>query len=176
MFGKKRSAMLEAGSSTPPFELRQVNGSSTSSGAILEQGPAVVAFFKVGCPVCQMTMPFLQRLAGQAGLQIIGISQDDPGATQKFNDRLGLTFTTLLDESKAGYPASNAFGISAVPSIFVLEQDGTISKAFAGFSGGIFRRSVIGSECSRSCQRRNYPTSGPVEAPRIRSRSGLALT
>ena len=126
--------MLEAGSKTPPFDLREMNGSSKSAKVILEKGPAVIAFLKVGCPVCQMTMPFLQRLAGQSVLQIIGISQDDANATKKFNDRFGLTLLTLLDESKAGYPASSAFGISSVPSIFVLEQDGIISKAFAGFS------------------------------------------
>ena len=134
MFGKKRPPMLEAGSKAPPFDLHEINGTSKSAKAILEQGPAVIAIFKVGCPVCQMTMPFLQRLAGQDVLQIIGISQDEASATRKFNDRFGITLATLLDESKAGYPVSNAFGITSVPSIFVLERDGSISKAFAGFS------------------------------------------
>ncbi len=87
MFGKKRSAILEPGSKTPSFELHDVNGSSQSATAILGQGPAVIVFFKVGCPVCQMTMPFLERLGGQSPLQIVGISQDDRSATQKFNDR-----------------------------------------------------------------------------------------
>lgn len=126
--------MLEAGSKAPPFELRDLKGGIKSSSTILEKAPALVAFFKVGCPVCQMTFPFLERMAGQSVLQIVGISQDDASATAKFNNRFGLTIPTLLDESKAGYPASNAFGISSVPSIFVLEQDGTVSSAFAGFS------------------------------------------
>ena len=134
MFGKKRSAMLEPGSKAPAFELRNLDGTTKPAKAILEDGPALIAFFKIGCPVCQMTMPFLERLAGHKGLQIVGISQDDAGSTRKFNDRFGVTFATLLDEAKAGYPVSNAFGISSVPSLFVLEQDGTISKAFAGFS------------------------------------------
>ncbi len=134
MFGRKRSPMLEAGSKAPAFELRDLNGVSQPAKAILEEGPALLAFFKIGCPVCQMTMPFLERLVGQKSLQIIGISQDDPAATRKFNDRFGVTFATLLDEPKAGYPASNAFGITNVPSMFVLERDGTISRAFAGFS------------------------------------------
>ena len=134
MFGKKRSPMLEAGNKAPAFELRDLSGTSKPAKEILEDGPALIAFFKIGCPVCQMTMPFLERLAGHNGLQIVGISQDDAGATRKFNDRFGITFRTLLDEVKAGYPVSNAFGISSVPSLFVLEQDGTISRAFTGFS------------------------------------------
>ena len=126
--------MLQAGNQAPAFELRDLSGTSKAAKAILEDGPALIAFFKIGCPVCQMTMPFLERLAGHNALQIVGISQDDASATRKFNQRFGVTFPILLDESKAGYPVSNAFGITNVPSMFVLEQDGTISKAFAGFS------------------------------------------
>ncbi|MDQ6760512.1 MAG: peroxiredoxin family protein [Acidobacteriota bacterium] len=134
MFGKKRSAVLVPGTKAPSFELPNVNGSSQSANAILGAGPAVFVFFKTGCPVCQMTMPFLERLTGQSGLQIFAISQDDRTSTQKFNDRFGITFPTLLDEAKAGYPVSSAFGITSVPSIFVVEPDGIISTAFAGFS------------------------------------------
>ena len=79
-------------------------------------------------------MPFLERLTGQSALQIVGISQDDRSATQKFNDRFGITFPTLLDEAKSGYPVSNAFGITSVPSVFVVEPDGSISTTFTGFS------------------------------------------
>ncbi len=134
MFGKKREAMLEAGARTSGFELKELNGGSESLQAILQKGPAVLAFFKIGCPVCQMTFPYLERLAGSGTVQMIGISQDDPKATRGFNDRFGVTFRTLVDEAKAGYPVSNAFGINTVPSIFLIEQDGTISKSFAGFS------------------------------------------
>ncbi|MGI8742754.1 MAG: peroxiredoxin family protein [Bryobacteraceae bacterium] len=134
MFGKKRESMLEAGSRTPGFELKGLNGGNESSQAILQKGPAVLAFFKIGCPVCQMTFPYLERLASSGTVQMIGISQDDPKATQGFNERFGVTFPTLVDEAKAGYPVSNGFGIRTVPSIFLVEQDGTISRAFAGFS------------------------------------------
>ena len=40
---------------------------------------------------------------------------------------------TLLDRERDGYPASNAFGISHVPSLFVVEPDGMISLASEGF-------------------------------------------
>jgi len=65
---------------------------------------------------------------------VVGISQDDESATQGFNQRFGVTFPTLLDQSKEGYPASNSFGIGSVPSLFLVEQDGKIAKAFQGFS------------------------------------------
>jgi len=62
-------------------------------------------FFKVSCPVCQFTFPFLERLHkryGGDGVTFLGISQDDARATQNFAKEYGVTFPLLLDES--GYP------------------------------------------------------------------------
>ena len=55
-------------------------------------------------------------------------------ATNAFNARFGVTFPVLIDDSKAGYAVSNAYGISLVPSLFVIEPDGKVSKSFTGFS------------------------------------------
>src|SRR6266478_1363024 len=132
MFWKKRE-MLEVGAKPPGFELKKVDGGNASLENILEKGPALLAFFKSSCPTCQLTFPFLERVSASRAVQVIGISQDDSSATQGFNRRFGVTFPTLLDDSKAGYPVSNAFGISAVPSIFLVEQDGTISQTSSGF-------------------------------------------
>lgn len=126
--------MLEPGGHAPSFQLSTLNGASLALKDVLAKGPALLAFFKVGCPVCQLTFPFLERVAGNDAMQIIGISQDDTKATQEFNQRFGVSFPTLLDESKKGYPVSNEFGISSVPSLFLVETDGSISKAFSGFS------------------------------------------
>jgi peroxiredoxin len=128
---------LEAGDRAPDFQLRTLGGEAKSLQAILESGPAVLAFFKVSCPVCQFTFPFLERIhqgAGQGGLQLFGVSQDDERATREYNREYGVTFPTLLDESRKSYPASNAFGISVVPSLLLVEPDGRISLASNGFS------------------------------------------
>jgi peroxiredoxin len=134
MWGKRRHAMLEAGTTAPSFQLHTLNGSDLALNQVLEKGPALLAFFKIGCPVCQLTFPFLERMAANDAVQVLGISQDDAKGTGDFNQRFGVTFPTMLDESKRGYPVSNEFGISSVPSIFVVETDGSISKSFTGFS------------------------------------------
>jgi peroxiredoxin len=103
---------------------------------ILAAGPALLAFFKISCPVCQLTAPYLERLAANnaSRLQVVGISQDEAGATRGFAQCFGLTFPVLLDPSEDNYTASNAYGITSVPTLFVIEPDGTISRSFAGFS------------------------------------------
>lgn len=134
MFGRHKKVMLEAGSRAPSFQIKKLDGAAMSLEQILTKGPALLAFYKVSCPICQLTFPYLERLAGGTRLQVVGISQDDSSATQSFNQRFGLTLPTLLDSPKEDYPASNGFGITAVPSLFVVEPDGKISKSFSGFS------------------------------------------
>jgi peroxiredoxin len=127
--------MLETGRRAPDFELPSLDGKPLKLPDILAKGPALLAFFKVTCPVCQFTFPFLERIFENAGgLQVYGISQDNARDTREFNEEFGLTFPTLLDDERKGYPVSNAFGIYAVPSVFLVEQDGTISSAASGFS------------------------------------------
>ena len=133
-FFKKSKTMLAAGAQAPSFELKDLEGNQRSLADLLAKGPVLLAFFKISCPVCQMTAPFLSRLAHSSGIQVFGVSQDDASSTKGFNQRFGVTFPVLLDESRAGYPASNGFGIASVPSLFLVEPDGVISTAFAGFS------------------------------------------
>ena len=135
----KRREMLAAGSRAPEFELHDLSGAPQSLAAILGRGPALLAFFKVSCPVCQFTFPFLERLYQGAGrekaaVQIIGVSQDKPGATREFNDEFGVSFPTLIDDAGKGYPVSNGFGLTTVPSLFLIEPDGSVSNSTSGFS------------------------------------------
>jgi peroxiredoxin len=125
---------IVAGNAAPKFSLKSLDGKSYTLDSLLVRGPVVVAFFKISCPVCQFTAPFLQRIherfAGK-GVSVIGISQDDAGSTKKFNDQFGVTFTTLLDEK--GYPASNAYGLTNVPTVFLIAPDGTAKVSCMGF-------------------------------------------
>ena len=73
---------IESGHSAPGFSLKALDGKEYSLEKLLERGPAVVAFFKISCPVCQFTFPFLQRLHeryAREGATVIGVSQDDAG-------------------------------------------------------------------------------------------------
>jgi hypothetical protein len=45
----------------------------------------------------------------------------------------GVTFPMLLDSEDADFPASNAYGISSVPTTFLVERDGTLSRVIEGW-------------------------------------------
>ena len=128
---------IAAGHAAPGFTLKSLDGKEFALGKLLEKGPVVVAFFKISCPVCQFTVPYLQRLAERyAGdsATVIGVSQDDVRGTKEFNREYGVTFPTLLDAP--GYPVSNAYGLTMVPTIFLIEPDGKVKVSCMGFDKG----------------------------------------
>ena len=107
-------------------------GEVAPSIAGIEGTPALLVFFKISCPTCQLTLPYLERMF-QQGIPVIGISQDDIEMTREFANALHLTFPMRVDERHDGYPASNAFRITTVPSMFLVEADFAISWASMGF-------------------------------------------
>jgi peroxiredoxin len=124
--------MLAAGDKAPAFSLPDLSGARYSLAELLRHGPALVALYKVSCPVCQLTLPYLERITHH-GIQIVTISQDDAAATARFMSAFGVSMLTLLDTHDSGYPVSNAFGITHVPALFLVETDGMISLASTGF-------------------------------------------
>ena len=125
---------IESGNVAPRFSLRALDGTQHSLDSLLARGPVLLAFFKISCPVCQFTFPFLQRiserLAGK-NVSVVGISQDDPRSTKEFNQEYGVGFLTLLDD--AAYTASNAYGLTNVPTIFLIAPDGIVKVSCMGF-------------------------------------------
>lgn len=124
--------MLSSGSTAPGFTLRDLDGAEQSLGSLLERGPVLLVIFKISCPVCQFTLPYLNRLVG-GGLQAVAISQDDAASTKRFHARFGVSLPTLIDREEDGYPVSNAFGVTHVPSLLLVEPDGRISLSSEGF-------------------------------------------
>ena len=128
-------AALPAGTKAPEFSLPAVGGDKFSLQAALEQGPILAAFFKVSCPTCQYAMPFLERIHQAYGgkkITVVGISQDNQRDTAAFLKEYGITFRTLLDDPN-GYAVSNAYGLTNVPSLFLIGQDGQIEITSVGW-------------------------------------------
>ena len=126
---------IEVGQIAPGFSLKSLDGQDYSLASLLERGPAVLAFFKISCPVCQFTFPFLQRLFeryGGNGVSFLGVSQDDDRSTREFNQEYGVKFPTLIDDHN--YPVSNAYGLTNVPTIFLVAPDGSVKVQCMGFS------------------------------------------
>ena len=125
---------IVAGGTAPGFSLKALDGKEYSLGKLMQRGPVMAAFFKISCPVCQFTFPFIERLYKRYGsddVAFVGISQDSAADTKDFARTFGVTFPMLLDEK--GYPVSNAYGLTSVPTIFLIDTDGTVKVSGTGF-------------------------------------------
>jgi peroxiredoxin len=133
LWNRRNTRMLDIGDRAPEFQLSDLNGVPRDLHSFARAGAALLVFYKASCPVCQLTLPYLDGVAQRSALPIVFISQDDPKVAARFNQEFGISGATTLLDSK-GYPASNAFGIVSVPSIFLIDESGTILRAWAGFS------------------------------------------
>lgn len=126
---------LAAGTKAPDFALRTLDGKRFSLSEELARSPVVLAFFKVSCPTCQYAFPYLERLYKNyrnKGIAIFGVSQNDAKEAAAFAKDFGVTFPLLLDDTHS-YPVSNAYGLTNVPTIFWIAQDGEIEVSSVGW-------------------------------------------
>jgi peroxiredoxin len=133
MAARRQLQLLEAGARAPEFQLARLDGGESRLQDLIANGPVLLVFFKITCPICQMTLPYLERLHTAGALPIYAVSQNDADDTSEFNRHFEITIPTLLDGEENGFAASNAFGLSSVPTMFLIERDGTISQAIEGW-------------------------------------------
>lgn len=129
-------AALDTGKTAPDFSLPGMDEKQFSLKDTLARGPVLAAFFKISCPVCQFAFPYLERIYrayGDRNVSIVGISQNNKKDTAAFMKHYGITFPVLLDDTET-YPVSNAYGLTNVPTIFWIAQDGEIEVSSVGWN------------------------------------------
>jgi peroxiredoxin len=125
-------AQINVGDVAPEFCLKDSDGQEFTLAGLRAEGPTLLAFYKVSCPVCQLTLPYIQRLRG-GKVKIVAVCQDTPDYAAEFNREFGTALATLFDTPESGYPASNAYGLTTVPALFLVEPDGRVGWKSEGF-------------------------------------------
>ena len=138
--------LLAAEKRAPEFSLPDLHGAETSIEHLLSRGPILLVFFKVTCPTCQFTLPFIDRIEKSGRLTIVGISQDDVSATNEFRAAFDVNFPMLIDDPgrRSRYSSRGRRGI----------RPSRPSTRRGGDSVGHDRRSsynVIGANAIQSC-------------------------
>lgn len=127
---------LSLGTRAPEFSLNLMEQKGKFSlEKARSQGPVLAAFLKVSCPVCQLAFPYLERMFeayGNGKAQIVGVSQDTAADSAAFARQFGVKFPIALDDL-GKYPASNAYGLTNVPTVFWISSDGKIEFTSVGW-------------------------------------------
>jgi peroxiredoxin len=132
---RNRMSAVQSGSRAALFSLPGLDGKELSLEETLDRGPVLLAFFKSSCPVCQFTLPFIERyhrFFRDTKADIWLVSQDDREETAEFMKVYDLTMPVLLDDTRR-YPVSNAYNIDHVPTTFLIGQAGDILHTSEGF-------------------------------------------
>jgi peroxiredoxin len=128
---------LDTGIRAPDFTLSTVDGLKVSLSDGLKKGPVLLAFFKISCPVCQYAFPFFERVYQSnrnGNITVLGISQDSAKNTRQFLDEYGVTFPVAIDDDSNHYAVSSAYGLTHVPTAFLIAPNGEIEISSVGWS------------------------------------------
>jgi peroxiredoxin len=93
---------IETGDVLELFTLSDATGKPVSLDQILEQGPAVIVFYRGGwCPYCNLALRTYQQellpQLGPFGAQLVAISPQSPDESLSTMEKAALEFTVLSD-------------------------------------------------------------------------------
>jgi peroxiredoxin len=130
-------AVLSVGAQAPDFTLSGIDGRQYSLAAALERGPLLAVFIQTACPICDLAMPYLNRLAqayAGGGWHLWVISQNDQQASQRYAQRFQPNFPLLVDDPADGWTVSRAYDPPATPTLFLIGPEGRLEFSGQGFS------------------------------------------
>jgi len=136
------AALLAATAAAGPplnLKLKDLDGKRVALVSTLAKGPAVFSFWATWCYPCQEELIHMQRLSQvyrDSGVSFVAISIDDAKTAGRVKALVAgrkFDFQVLLDQEQQ---AMRAFGLTDVPGLFVLKQDGTASFEHRGYKAG----------------------------------------
>lgn len=98
----------------------------------------LVFFYKVNCPTCQYSAPFLNRFYENL-VPVLGICQNsEPEKMEQFIRQYSLSYPSIHDSTDFRY--SNAFDIRVVPTIYTFSDHISITNCIEAFNKQDYER------------------------------------
>ena len=116
---------------SPDFEARTLTGKKVKLSDL--RGKVVLLdFWASWCPPCRAELPTIAKLSAEfktKGLAVYGVDDEERGTARKYLEKAGLELPTLEDAARK---AHHLYRVDAIPTVFVISQDGTVVKWFRG--------------------------------------------
>jgi len=111
---------LKRSQRAPRFTLRDTQGVEWN---VPTEGYTLLVFYKVSCPTCQLTLPFVEKMyrAYRSAVSFHSVAQDPPEEVSRFVRRYGLSFTQLVDPPP--YDVSVRYDVQVVPTIYLVKEE-----------------------------------------------------
>jgi len=126
------------GDSAPSFRARTLDGSQTVSNDDLKGKVIFVDFWASWCAPCLKSLPEFEHLqtsfSGRDDVVVLAINLDEnPQDATKFVNKLSVSYKILVD-TEGKIP--ELFGVSTMPSSFVIDKEGIIRYVHKGYKSG----------------------------------------
>jgi peroxiredoxin len=157
---KKPPSPLMAGDLIPPGKLISLSGDTISSDFIVGK-KMVLLFYSTSCPHCVRELENMRRLENELAdsMSIVAISTSTREATVRLlGDNGGVSHVYIDDQRRY----TRSFGITAVPAIFLIGEDGRVCYRRVGeapiaadrqlleiFRAGEFQNAVLGQNSGK---------------------------
>ena len=118
----------------PDFNLPLLGGGYRGLQDLLEPGGGVLVFFKQDCPTSELVLTHIAPLARALAREerfFLAIAEEDEATTRAFRESHRIRFPMAWQS--APYAASQAYQITTVPSLFVIDGQGAIAERVEGF-------------------------------------------
>ena len=131
---------LETGEKAPPFVNPDLEMQHVWSRDYLGKGWVIIDFFATDCEGCKKELPILERLAHDfidQGLVVLVFASDPEGqeVVVPYFQRQPTKLAVLLDRYRV---VVNKYGVKEIPSVFLLDPDGTVVYKGVGFQEDLY--------------------------------------
>jgi thiol-disulfide isomerase/thioredoxin len=128
--------MDSVGAFAPPFAGLQTMAGFPGTLRAARGKVVVLDFWASWCGPCRILSPVLngwQARYGAQGLSVVGITTDPPELAATAKEALGMRYPVASDEQAE---TSKAYGVSALPTLFIIDKKGVVRDVSVGYDPG----------------------------------------
>lgn len=136
--GTEKPSSPLVGTSAPDIEQDLLDGSRFSLKELRDKKVVILDFWATWCGPCVKEMPVIARVADEYRDKDVALycvnQRESADKIRQFLEQRSLNVTVSLDSNGA---AGNAYGVSGIPTLVVIDKAGIVQSVHVGFSPNI---------------------------------------
>ncbi len=119
----------------PEFSMEGNDGATYRLSELLQHGPVLLTFIKIGCPCSEAAQPYFNRLqADYPGARILGVIDGQRGPAEVWAKRIKIAYPYLIDPD---LKLVREYGVENSAYTVLIAQDGRIAMHWPGYSESV---------------------------------------